>query len=333
MPLRLAFAFLGLILVGCGGASAPDQAAAPPPSPAIASEADPRLETYKPEEWPEASPLRDGVAVTALTVSGWRRSSLDIDPRLAQAQLAFAPSEPEAESRLFARVRLHDKAEDAREDLLARMRAATATLQVIQGLGDIAYAAQSPAGLSFVAAARGNICFSVRAPELDAEALELAQSIDQQIQQSPAVAALSDNTAPRFAGAELRQAETGRSRPLGLSFAPNAPQPAALAFDCSQVTAGVVLGPQGAAFSSAKAGIINIRGHACTDRLRRSQFSLNITVKASSIDAAFDRAADRDRRFSNPRNTRLQSLNPNTIKLRETLKLKKVDLSKKPGGN
>ncbi|MGE0712632.1 MAG: hypothetical protein AB7N76_03460 [Planctomycetota bacterium] len=240
-----------LLALAASALPAAAQQAAPPG----ASGMPPGLaERYQVAAWPQPSAARAGWDTGSLAVPGWERVSLRLDPRAVEATLGLRPAakqqpqethpgqqakapqpkdaqskdaqSKEAQPTVLVRVRSCASPAAARRWLLAHLGACQTTLRREPGLGDVAFGARGGERLLYVAAAQGNLAWTVRALRPDVDAGPVAAAVDAHTRRAPVGAA----KAPRLEGAEpAPAAQPGQPLPFSLSFAGDAP--AALDFD------------------------------------------------------------------------------------------------------
>ncbi len=279
------------------GDRASDGPAAAPNDPETtpAREQDPRVkEAYVVSEWPAAGPRRAGVAFLQIAADGWERSDYQVDPRRGEAKIAFRRTaelpaveglseEEAAEAALlpptvFVTVRLHDDAAAARQTLLTIVLAVTTVLAPEPELGDVAFGGRAGGTLGFVAAARGNVSFIVRAAADGESVGDLAAATDAAALAAPELGDDEPIPAPKIAGVTADRATVGRASPLALALDPAAPAPAYIAWRCSVAAASVVRGAEGWDLFSGKEGEVVLKGEACSEQLQRASFEGRVTV-------------------------------------------------------
>lgn len=261
------------------------------PAQEVDGQPDPRLQDYNTNEWPAASSARTGVAFLDISTPGWARTDYQVDPRLGQATLTFAvelgaelESQPQElkelqgpKASVFVTVRLHETAQEARQNLLRKLLAATRKLKPAAGYGDVAYSVKAGKALNYLAAVRGNVCFTVRAADAGIDASVIASATDKFISSSPKPGKLDPTkAAPRASFVAAGEAKTGQ--PIVLELQSNQ-KLEFMAFECSpRSSASVVRNGEHYELYSGEAGQVTIKAFACSASLRRMVFESQVTV-------------------------------------------------------
>lgn len=228
--------------------------------------------------WPAASAARAGVSPHSLKATGWTRVSLRLDARRAEATVGFAPASGASKTKrkraaqVRAQLRLHATAKAARRALLGFLGACQATLTREPGYGDVAFGVRGRAGLTLLAAVRGNVTFVARG----SGAADLAAASDLLVRSSAALEPGQSVPTPRLLALRtVAPAKVGATK-LRLDFAPGSPQPLGVVITSS--AGGVLRTRGGYTLYVTKPGRITLRVVACSKLLQVGTRTVTLDV-------------------------------------------------------